>query len=147
MRLLKLNYKVILRIHYILTLTLALTLSGTAQECTLSFVSWSQVISVLCPVIHSAYLKHLDKHQEKVSHNTTRKNVHIIICLQTHKFWGATPMILWSQSFRFVFLGKLNTPHIFRSNWKWRDTLPLFLCLSNHLQLPWGIWKGVTFHD
>jgi hypothetical protein len=76
-----------------------------------------------------------------------KEKVHINICLQTHRFWGANPMILWSQSFRIVLVEKLNTPRIFNSNWKRRDTLPLFWCLSNLLQLPWYIWKGVTFHD
>ena len=59
--------------HCILTLSLAPDLSGTAHECNLSLTRWSQETSVLCSVIYSVYIKHLDKHQEQVSHSKTRK--------------------------------------------------------------------------
>jgi hypothetical protein len=68
-------------------------------------------------------------------YDTNRWNiVYTNVCLQI--VFEIQLKTCWFQSFRFLSVETLKNPSIFSSNWKWRDTTPMYLsCLPDHLQL------------
>jgi hypothetical protein len=108
----------------------SLLFSGSQRQDVVPRLRMSYVLLLLCPYVPSCH---------------GQGELYFLlysICPQTVNTQGTVPKFIWPQSFRFLRVGTLKSRSIFISNGKWQDISPThFLCLSDHFQLLWDLWR------